>query len=215
MTTSGAGKKRVLLTRGEKHRIREAVTRAEARSAGEIVTMVVEESDRYLEAERLGALLVAALVAAAVAVATRHVTIWSYIPLVLVAYFPMLVLFRRFPRLKLCFVGPARQAAAVHERALASFFRKGLYRTRHETGILIFISLLERKVWILGDRGINAKIPETSWRELADELAVGLREGRAADALCHAVDACGDLLARHVPKGEDDRNELSDEVLIS
>jgi putative membrane protein len=199
----------------ERELIRRAVADAEAQSSGEIATMVVRESDRYREAEQLGALLVAGLLAVIAAVLLNHATIWTYIPLVCLLFFPTLVLFHRFPRLKLSFVGPRRQAEAVRDRALRAFYEKGLYRTREETGILIFISTLERKVWILGDRGINARIPPGSWQSLAGELATGIRSGRAADALCRVIAGCGSELARHFPHRDDDQNELSDEILTS
>ena len=195
--------------------IRQAVAEAEARSSGEIATMVVRESERYREAEELGALLLAGLAGLILAVALHHVTIWTYIPSVFVLFFPSLWLFRRFPRLKLSFVGPGRQAEAVHERALAAFFEKELHLTGEQTGILIFISLLERKVWILGDRGINERIPPGYWRSLAAELAAGIRKGEAARALCRVIAGCGSELARHFPRGADDRNELPDEILTS
>jgi putative membrane protein len=199
----------------EKEMIRQAVAQAELETSGEIVTMVVPESERYREAELLGALFGAGLLGMVVAVLLRHVTIWSYIPLVLLIFFPLFALFRRFPTLKLPFTGPRRQALAVHDRALHAFYEKGLYRTREQTGILIFISALERKVWILGDRGINEKIPPGFWQVLASELANGIRSGRAAEALCHVVAGCGSELARHFPRRPDDRNELSDQVITS
>lgn len=210
-----AGKSAEFFSDADKELIRRAVADAESRSTGEIATMVVPESDRYREAEQLGALLVTGLVAVIAAVVLHHVTIWTYIPLVCLLFFPILGLFRRFPRLKLSFVGPRRQAEAVRDRALRAFYEKGLYRTREETGILVFISLLERKVWILGDRGINGKIPAGSWQSLADELAAGIRSDRAVDALCRVVAACGSELANHFPRRADDRNELSDEILTS
>jgi putative membrane protein len=199
----------------EKERIRRAVAEAETRSSGEIAIMVVPESDRYREAEYLGALLLAGLIAVVAAIALHHVTIWTYIPLVCLLFYPALLLFRSFPRLKLSFAGPRRQAEAVRERALSAFYEKGLYRTREETGILIFISLLERKVWILGDRGINEKIQPGYWEALAGGLAAGIRSGRAADALCSVVAGCGGELSHHFPRRPDDRNELSDEILTS
>ena len=199
----------------EKDSIRRAVADAEALSSGEIATMVVWESERYREAEQLGALLVAGLVGVILAVVLRHVTIWTYIPLVCVLYLPLLVLFRHYPRLKLSFVGRRRQAEAVHDRALRAFYEQGLYRTREETGVLIFISTLERKVCILGDRGINERIAAGSWQALADELAAGIRAGRGAAALCRVIAGCGSELARHFPRRADDRNELTDEVLTS
>jgi putative membrane protein len=197
----------------EQEAIRRAVEEAETRSSGEIVTMVVQESDRYLEAEKLGALLVAALVALVLAVVARHVTIWTYIPVVCLLFFPTLLLFRRFPRLKLPFAGARRQGEAVRERALTAFYQKGLYRTREETGILIFISLNERKVWILGDRGINEKIQPGYWEGLAGELASGIRAGRGGEAILSVIAECGSELARHFPRRADDLNELPDDLL--
>lgn len=202
-------------TPAEKETIRNAVAQAEMRSSGEIATMVVWESDRYREAEELGALLLAALVGVAFAVALHHVTIWTYIPLVCLLYFPALLLLRRFPRLKLSFAGARRQAESVAERALVAFYQQGLYRTEQETGILIFISLLERKVWILGDRGINQKIPPGYWESLAGQLAQGIRSGQAAETLCQVVAACGGELARHFPRTSSDRNELSDDIITA
>ena len=210
-----AGRNSEFFSATEQELIRRAVADAELRSSGEIATMVLGASERYREAEQLGALLVSGLVAVIAAVILRHVTIWTYIPLVCLLFFPLLALFRRFPRLKLPFAGRRRQAEAVHDRALRAFYEKGLFRTREETGILIFISTLERKVWILGDRGINEKIPPGSWQTLAGELAEGIRAGRAADALCRVIAGCGSELARHFPRRADDRNELPDEIITS
>jgi len=199
----------------EKERVRQAVAQAETGSSGEIAIMVLPESERYREAEQLGALLLAALIAVIACVAMHHVTIWVYIPLLCLLFFPALMLFRRFPRLKIPFAGGGRQAEAVRARALAGFYEKGLYRTEGETGILIFISLLERKVWILGDRGINERIAPGYWEALAGELAAGIRAGNAADTLCRVVAGCGRELARHFPRSRDDLNELADEILTS
>jgi len=197
----------------ERERVRAAVAEAEGGTSGEIATMVVDASDSYREAEILGAVLLSGLLSVVVAVAIHHVTIWSYIPLVVFLYFPSRYLFRLVPRLKLPFAGRRRVAEAVQERAVRAFYEQGLYRTRQETGILIFISLLEHKVWILGDRGINEKIDPRFWQELAVRLAQGLREGRACEALCETVADCGAELSRHFPRRADDLNELRDEIL--
>lgn len=211
-------------SQAEKEKILQAVADAESSSSGEIAIMVLPESDRYREAEDLGALLLAGLVALVICVALHYVTVWTYldyftiwvyIPLVSLLFFPSLLLFRRFPRLKISFAGRLRQAEAVRVRALIGFYENGLYRTEGETGILIFISLLEHKVWILGDRGINEKIPTGYWESLAGELATGIRSGQAAETLCHVVAECGAELARHFPRSHGDRNELPNEILTS
>lgn len=215
MEKSATAKTTDFFTPGEKERILRAVSEAELRSSGEIAVMVLPESDRYREAEQMGALLLAGLLGFAASLALHHVTVWTYVPLVGLLYFAALPLFKSFPRLKIPFVGPTRRAEAVRARALIGFYENGLYRTEGGTGILIFISLLEHKVWILGDRGINEKIPEGYWESAAADLAAGIREGRAADALCRVVERCGADLARHFPRSREDRNELPNEILTS
>lgn len=197
----------------EKEQIRRAVEEAELTTSGEIATMVVDHSDRYHEAEVLGGVLIAGLVALIVAVAVRHVAIWTYIPLVFLLFYPARSLFMRFPHLKRPFINKKRMMHAVRERAVRAFFEKRLYKTGDENGVLIFIALLERKVWIIGDRGIDRVIPHETWQAYAREISTGIREGRACEALCTVVGKCGRLLAEHFPKKADDTNELPDDLL--
>lgn len=197
----------------EQERIRRGVEAAESSTSGEIATMVVAHSDSYREAGTLASVLGAASAALLVAIASGHVTIWSYLPVVMILYLPVHWLVSVVPAFKRPFIATARLNEAVKERAVRAFYEKRLYRTRHETGILIFISIFERKVWILGDSGINAKIPAESWLELVRMLTSGLKEGRACDALCEVVCRCGEELSRHFPREDDDINELQDEIL--
>lgn len=198
----------------EKQKISTLVKESEGKTTGEIAVMVVDGSDSYREAEILGALLLSAFIALVVAVSLHHVTIWSYIPAVMLFWFPALYFMRGFPRFKLVFAGKKRLEEAVRERAVRAFFEKKLYRTRGETGILIFISILEHKVWILGDRGINQRIDPQTWRTLAGELAGNIREGRAFGGLCTVIEKLARVLEEHFPHAADDTNELPDEVIV-
>lgn len=198
----------------EKDKISNLVKKAERETSGEIAVMLVDRSDRYRETEILGALLLSALIALVVAVSLHHVTIWSYIPAVIMLWFPAHYFMRRFPRFKLVLAGKQRIEEAVRERAIRAFFEKHLYRTREETGILIFISIMERKVWILGDRGINERIDPQVWRALARELAGNIREDHAFDGLCTVIEKLGAVLEDHFPRAADDANELPDEVIV-
>jgi putative membrane protein len=197
----------------EREMIRQAVHAAESSTTGEIATMVVDESDSYRDAVVIGSVLLAALLAVVIAILFHHVTIWFYIPLVFLLFFPCRALFVHVPALKLPLLSRTRINLSVRERAVRAFYEKGLHRTRDATGILIFISLLEHKVWILGDRGIDSKIPSDSWQGLAQELVAGLRENRAGDVLCTVVTKCGAALKEHFPRVPDDLNELPDDVI--
>jgi len=204
----------IFFSESEKQQISILVKKAERETSGEIAVMVVDESDSYREAEILGALLLSAFIALVVAVSLQHVTVWSYIPAVIIFWTPALYLVRGFPRFKLALAGKKRLEEAVRERAIRAFFEKGLYRTRGETGILIFISILEHKVWILGDRGINQRIDPQFWQALAGELAGSIRENRAYGGLCTVIEKLGDVLREHFPKEAADTNELPDEVIV-
>lgn len=208
-----SNKAHIFFSDEEKERIRQSVKDAESRTSGEIATMVVDQSDRYHEAEVLGGILVAGLSALIISFGVQHVTIWTYIPLVCILYIPARLMFIRFPRLKLPFINKLRMMHAVRERAVRAFYEKKLYKTRDENGVLIFISILERKVWILGDRGVDRKIPHASWQAHADEISAGIKEGRGCAALCTVIGKCGQVLAEHFPSKEDDTNELPDDLI--
>jgi putative membrane protein len=78
---------------------------------------------------------------------------------------------------------------------------------------LFFLSLLERKVWILADKGIYEKIEQKTLNKFADIVSQGIKDDRACDALCVAIKEAGSLLAEHFPITPDDVDELPDEVI--
>ena len=194
----------------EKERIRQAVQAAEKETSGDIAVMVVDESDRYREAELTGALSFAALLSLALSLGFHYITIWFYIPLACLLFFPGLYLFRRFPHMKLAFLGHRRIEEAVRERAVYSFFQKGVHKTEDETGVLIFISLLERKVWILGDGAYTARSGQTSGGPLRKNWSDGIKGDRPLDALCTVIEKCGAESRSHFPKGDGGRDGRSD-----
>jgi putative membrane protein len=198
----------------ERRRIKETVGGAESRTIGEIAVMVVESSDHYFEAEVLGAMLLSGLLSLTATVLYLHSLVWWYVPLSFILFFPARLLFRRFPALKCGFIGSRRKEHAVRLRAVRAFYEKELYKTKRNTGILFLISILERKVRVLADSGIHEKIGQGALDGFARGVSEGIRNGRACEALCKAIQESGDLLALHFPVTPDDTNELSDEVLI-
>ncbi len=196
----------------QKEKIRQAVRAAEGLTATDISVMLVDESDRYREAELTGALSFSALLALVLSMALHQLTIWFYIPLTAVLLYPFVRLFRVFPHMLLAFLHRKRVEEAVRERAVYAFFQKGVHKTDEQTGILILISLLERKVWILADKGIHGKIESGLLRTLAQELATGIKEDRAFEALCSVIKKCGAELARHFP-GSHGGNQPADEII--
>ena len=186
-------------SKAQKEMIRQAVRDAEQDTTGEIAIMLVDESDRYREAEVLGGLLIGAFASFLAAVILNHLTIWFYIPVTLILFVPAYYLFKIFPHLKSALLTKKRIGDAVRERAVYAFFQKGLHKTKEQTGILIFISLLERSVWILADRAIHEKVRDDFWRSLTRELIEGIKAHRAFEALNSVLTKCSEELKKHFP----------------
>jgi putative membrane protein len=212
-------------TKEEKERIKETTADVESRTIGEIAVVVVDYSGFYREAEIIGGVFsgsLASLIATeilfhaseTVAEFFFHSTMWLFIPLTVVLFFPFRFLFRLKPSLKFAFVGKKRKEGAVKERALRAFYEKGLYKTKQNTGVLFFLSLMERKVWVLADKGIHKKVHQNTLNRFAGIVSKGIKDRRACDALCEAITEAGELLAKHFPCVAGDIDELPDDVMF-
>jgi putative membrane protein len=200
-------------TAEEKERLKAITQEVESRTIGEIVVMVVDRSDHYIDAEVLGGALLGSLLSLILTLLFFHSSIWSYVPLSFLFFFPCRFLFQKVDGLKKLFIGVRRKEEAVRLRAERAFFERGLYKTKRNTGVLFFLSLLDRKVWILADKGIYEKMEQETLNRFANEVSRGIREGRACDALSKAIQEIGVVLSRHFPITSDDTDELPDEVM--
>jgi putative membrane protein len=198
----------------EQERIRQAVVTAEQRTAGEIVPILVGASARYAEIEiaGMGLGLVVGTLAAFIFQdpwgAIHSQLLWPLAGAALGS------IFCAIPALKRNLISKDRIVEAVHLRSLAAFTAQGLHYTRAHTGILILASLLEHRVEVLADRGINEKVPAGTWNEVVQILTTGLKSGNACDAYCKAIERCGEILAQHFPRPPDDQDELGNKLII-
>lgn len=197
----------------EKARIEAAVREAEKRTSGEIVPMVVDAAYHYPSAEILGAGLFSLALGVMLSWAFGGSSVWVFLAVFALAYFPFKMLIRYLPSLKRRLLHPAEITAEVEEKALVSFLEKGLHHTRDHTGVLILVCLFERRVHVLADRGINAVVPTDTWKEIVTAVTAGIRQGRACEALCAAVGRCGELLEKNFPIKADDTDELPNLIL--
>jgi putative membrane protein len=194
--------------------VREAVAAAERKTVGEILPVVVERSDPHPAGEWLAALSFALV--GSVLLAT--LLPWNHPPLVLASQLLMgaagFGLARLLPDLKRTFVLENRATAVAEEQALQEFYRNGLQRTAAATGVLIFVSLFERRVVILADEGIDSRVDARFWADTDEKILAGIRRGSLRDGLVAGIDQVGELLSRDFPWREGDRNEIPDRVVV-
>ena len=207
-------KAELFFTEADKERLRAVVLEVESRTIGEVVVMVVDASDDYSEAEIIGGIFLSSLVSLILTFLFFGASIFWFVPISFVLFFPSKLLLRSLPHLKKPLLGADRKEEAVRTRAFVAFYEHGLDKTRQNTGVLFFLSLFERKVHVLADQGIYSKIGQETLDGYARIVAEGIKKDRACSALCHAIQDTGQLLSTHFPTIAGDTNELPDAVIV-
>ena len=213
-----------LFTDADRERIREAVAAAERRTSGEIVPFVVRASGSYAVAVWRGAsagALLAAVLALAVAWAYAGwgmgwlYSAWAMALAVAIGGVAGAVLGATVEPLQRRLAGAALLDETVHRRAALAFLEEEVFDTRDRTGILLFVSLLEHRIEVVGDAGINARVEPGEWDEVVARLRTGIVQGDLARGIVDAVGLCGELLHRRgVAVRPDDTDELPDDVRV-
>lgn len=103
---------------------------------------------------------------------------------------------------------------APRTRAVELFSQLRIWDTEENSGILIYVQLVDRRVEILADRGIAARVPQAEWNAICREMEASFRHGAWRGGALQAVAHAGDMLARHFPAGESNPNELPDQPLV-
>jgi putative membrane protein len=101
----------------------------------------------------------------------------------------------------------------VRRRAVRYFKVGAERRTSGRTGILIYLSLTERRAEIVADEAIHSKVDPGLWGEAMVDMLGHVRDGQIAEGMTAAVRDVGAILADHFPRAENDTNELPDRVI--
>lgn len=202
------------LTDAERILIKTAVQNAEKLSSGEIVPLVVPKSGDYFWVMPLLAFKGLILLT----IAYEFKVYLSGFPgtlmeLVSAQIFGVILgaLLSFIPGVARWGVGRVRLEKNVDHQALVSFVSEGLTKTKDRTGVLIYISIFERQVEILGDQGIHRHVGDEYWNALSHQLALEIGKGNLIAGLEATIKQVGDTLQKHFPRAQDDQNELSDD----
>jgi len=209
--------------------IKRAVAQAEKTTSGEIALAAIYQSDSYAFVELFIAFCTAFIAFFILFLCSTPIwellerTVWFPSPqqltavigiaaalIVLVTYFLV-----NIPTIDRFIVPDKLKTRRVYARALQHFVESGVYKTAAHTGILIFVSVLERKVFVFADSGITEKVPQAEWDRICKIMTGGLKAHKAAQAFISAAEECGKILQRHFPNNkEDNPNELPDGLVV-
>ena len=100
----------------------------------------------------------------------------------------------------------------VLDRAAYVFEKLEMHKTEQRNGVLFYLAVQDKKFAILGDAGINQKVPENFWEEIKSEVITNFKKGDFARGLSSGIVKAGEQLKAHFPYQEDDVNELDNEI---
>jgi putative membrane protein len=220
------------LSEDDFQRVSEAVARAERESDGEIVTIVARRSDAYHDVALHYAVLMMLFVPVWWAVVPQGFVDWFtglflgwnaepsrqlvmlYLFAKLAASFLIVRLVLNWRPLRMALTPGATKSRRVHRRAVELFRSSCEMRTRGRTGVLIYLSLEEHRAEIVADRAIVEKVEPDVWGAAMATLVDEVKQGRPGLGLTLAVEQVGAVLARILPPGEVNPDELPNRLVI-
>ncbi|MCW1403021.1 hypothetical protein OKA06_12020 [Novosphingobium sp. MW5] len=221
----------IQMTEADRTRVAEAVRAAEGGTAGEIVTIVTEQSDTYHDVALVWSALAALLALSALAIVPDfYLGIWDRVlggwtvewtprhlfelaAIVAALKFGGSWLILLWKPLRLWLTPRPIRNARVRARAITCFKVGAERRTHGRTGILIYLSMAEHRAEIVADEAISKQVAPEVWGHAMASMIAELAKGRVADGMIAAVGEVGAVLAEHFPRHENDVNELPDRLI--
>ncbi|NQE48110.1 TPM domain-containing protein [Herbaspirillum rubrisubalbicans] len=115
-------------------------------------------------------------------------------------------------------LGAVRRGETARQRAHELFARYRIWDTEENCGVLVYLNLADRKVEIIADRGISARVSREQWQQLCRTMTAGYADGHYERSTLQALADLHDILRTVLPRGNDTdgkvTNELSDKPLL-
>ena len=100
------------------------------------------------------------------------------------------------------------------ERAKQVFSELGVWDTAHNSGVLIYVQIIDRAIEIIADRGIAARVPQAQWDAICRRMEAAFGQRCYREGALAAIEEITSLLARHFPPGAENPNELPDQPAV-
>ena len=200
------------LTADDKTRIRQAIEDVERKTAGELVTVIAQQSDDYLYIPTLWAALLALAIPGVIGYLPLD-TLHAHSYLTQFIVFIVLAVLFQWPPLKLRLIPRYIKAQRTRRLAHMQFLAQDLHHTSQRTGILLFVSVAEHYVEIIADKGINDAVAAGTWDKIVNQFVNNVKQGQLAGGFIMAIQHCGEVLIQHFPATAQDKNELPNHLI--
>lgn len=207
-----------LLDDSSEAKIREAIRSAERKTSAEIVPMIVWESSPTFHVFPILFLILALLAAALAPWMTEFfvnsVPGWGVYALLTVAVTVLAIFFSRTVFFQRALTPDEFEGQMVERRALFEFYQSQMDATIAKTGVLIFVSVRERRAVVLADKTISTRVDPNVWNQVVESLTTTAHRSSMTEGIIAAVERVGELLSEQFPRGPHDVNELPDKLIV-
>jgi putative membrane protein len=206
------------LSPADRQKVTEAITKAEKTTRGEIVAVAARQSDDYVHVPLHVATGLALAVPMIVLLFNRYFPWYALsittLFIIQLAVFILVALLLSLPWLRYHITPKSLMRKYASRNAAQQFLALNTSSTQGRTGMLIFVSILEHYVEIIGDTGITSKVDKQTWQRIVDDMLPLLAHHKISDAMVLAVERCGAELSQHFPPGKGNPNELPDRFIV-
>lgn len=200
------------ISQTDRENIAEAIRQVEKNTDGELVTVISRQSDQYFYIPLLWATLIALAIPGLIMIVDHPLALMHSYTIQFVSFLVLAILFRWQP-VTMRLIPRQVKHQRAHRVAMEQFFMQNLHHTKSASGILIFVSIAERYVEIIADKGINDVVPAGSWDAIVEQFTSRVKGGQVATGFLETIDACGHVLAEHYPKSDGNPNELPNHLV--
>jgi putative membrane protein len=201
------------LSPGDQRQIAEAIRKAEASTQGEIVTVIARQSDDYFFIPLLWATLLALAVPGLLEILQNPWAL-SHSYLIQFTTFLVLAILFRWQPLTMRTIPKTIKRQRAHRLAMEQFFQQNLHHTKDRAGLLLFVSVAERYVEIIADKGINDKVEQDQWSRVVARFIGQVKDDQICQGFLQAIETCGEILTEHFPVEPGNKNELPDHLVM-
>lgn len=198
-------------------KIEDTISRVEESTSGEIVPVIVKRSSTVGHVPLTLTLLITLLIVIVEFPFSDWLWVrpWVYLwPVLLIVIYYISHVLGKVPWIQKILVPEKDEVEQVHQRAHLEFYTNRVNRTEGGTGILIFVSVMEKKAVVLADEGISAKLPKETWDKILGQLGQNLRADEWSKGFTSAIENCGEHLKLHFPVTSERQNQLKNHLVV-
>jgi putative membrane protein len=204
----------MIVSKKDRVLIEKLITEAELKTKSELVPMIVHHSDIYPAAHFRAAIIMSFLFSlilyfSPLSIINPIYFLWIQLPGLYVGY-----LLGHIPLIKRALITKDEVNHEVTQRAYEAFFHHNLHITKEHNGVLIFVSVMEKKIKIITDVGINKKIEQKIWDDIISDFAKYIRNGKFIQGLQETIKATSAVLENYFPAEGEALNELKNDLIL-